>query len=223
MHPALPTATPSTASFDAEVDALLAEPRPPGLDAVALCAGGLHAASVFTVMTMAILALCVVLPVLFLGWEATAVESGSMQPALNRGDVVVLKPEPRPAAVGTVVRFHTAGHDATTLHRIVAVDHRRHTYTTRGDANPTVDTDAVPFDAVDGEGVLVVPLLGYPILWLHEANLGALAMLLVGLAVVGLGATRGWATDSPPGGRRALTIPGRPHRGLFADTIWECR
>jgi signal peptidase len=173
-------------SLSAEIDALV-RPRTvrPRLGAVAAIDAGLRAASVFCASTVGMLGLWILLPVVFLGWSATAIETGSMRPSVTRGDVVLLRDvERHPIGPGSVVRFRIDGVDGTTVHRVDSVDAQVGTYITRGDANRQADSTAVPFEQVDGVGTLLVPLVGYPMLWLRELSWGPLAALAVGLAVV---------------------------------------
>lgn len=105
------------------------------------------------------------------GWTTSVVVSGSMGPALHAGDVVVAAP--RSAAqlrAGDVVVHESAPGSSTALrtHRLVARG-ADGTWTTRGDANPTPDSDAVDPAQVRGVVVLVLPRAGAPLLLLPEA------------------------------------------------------
>ncbi len=169
-----------------DVEALLRRPPRVGIPTVMRqSATGLRAASVFCVTVTLLMGLGVLLPVLALGWDATAIETGSMSPAVTRGDVVLLRePTDRPVRAGGVIRFRLPGRSGSTVHRVERVNWRDRTYTTRGDANPAADSTAVPFSAVDGVGTALVPMFGYPIVWLRDGSIAPLLALGMGLLVV---------------------------------------
>lgn len=86
--------------------------------------------------------------------------SGSMEPELSPGDVVIVASGP--VAVGDVITYRT-GNEVPTTHRIVEeVDGA---YRTKGDANENADAGLVDPSQVLGSVVVVIPLIGYVILW----------------------------------------------------------
>lgn len=137
------------------------------------------------------LALIGVLPLLW-GWHGTVVQSGSMEPHITAGDVVLtqsLDPD-KPVPVGRVVQFLVpasgpAAEQETWLHRIVA-DNLDGTFVTAGDANPQVDSAPLIREQITGQGRLLVPMIGLPGLWLATGELALLAAWtgLSALAVV---------------------------------------
>ncbi|MEN6389759.1 MAG: signal peptidase I [Syntrophomonas sp.] len=89
--------------------------------------------------------------------------SGSMEPQIKIGDVVVIhKIEGKDAQVGDVILFPYQK-DMKVTHRIIAVSEQQGTklFTTKGDANPEPDVDLVPVDNVQGKVVTVVPKVGW--------------------------------------------------------------
>ncbi|WP_251334317.1 ice-binding family protein [Kocuria rosea] len=129
------------------------------------------AAQIYLVM-IAALASIAVIPALF-GWHATVIETGSMEPHIAPGDVVVLSdlPADRAVPVGGVVQFTSpagaqpSGVERSMLHRIV-IDHEDGTYATAGDANADVDSTLLVRDQITGQARLLVPFIGLPALWL---------------------------------------------------------
>jgi signal peptidase len=112
-----------------------------------------------------------------IGWEAYALGSGSMQPAIAAGSVVVLRPvAAAEVRVGEVVAVRTAG--GILVHRVVAITDG--SLTLKGDANEVVDARAWPSSAVVGTVAYAVPLAGYAALTLNDPLLGSVpAMTLV--------------------------------------------
>lgn len=106
-----------------------------------------------------------VLLALFLpgNWKAMSVQTGSMEPQLSPGDLILVR---RQSAadyqVGDVITFVNPAHKSQTVtHRIVekAEGPYRTVFTTKGDANATADR-AISENLVIGKQVASVPLLG---------------------------------------------------------------
>jgi signal peptidase I len=164
---------------------------------------GLGLVAVFCISTAALMSAWAFVPVL-LGWESSAIVSNSMAPRVERGDVVVFRPASEETLdTGAVIMFFGSDPDQAIVHRIVDIDFGASTYATRGDANTSVDSDAVPFASVQGVGALLVPLVGWPIAWANEGNIAMLGLFLAGFfAVVWLAqgvATEVLVADVAPG------------------------
>ncbi|SDT51654.1 signal peptidase I [Pseudarthrobacter equi] len=128
------------------------------------------------------LALFAVLPAL-LGWHGAVVQSGSMEPHISPGDVVLasdLDPA-QPVPLGRVVQFRSpasaepSGVEKTRLHRIVTANDDG-TYVTAGDANADVDSTPLTRGQITGQARLLVPGVGLPGLWLGSGNFPPLAL-----------------------------------------------
>lgn len=91
--------------------------------------------------------------------------SGSMEPSVPTGSVVVVQPSTSGYSVGEVITFsQKSGKDAVT-HRINTIDNTDGaiSYTTKGDANNQVDNSTVAKDQVVGKVIWTIPYLGYGI------------------------------------------------------------
>jgi signal peptidase len=121
-------------------------------------------------------ALAVVLP-LVVGWKSVVVTSGSMSPAIHRGDVVLgQKYDGRVLGPGTVVVFRD-GDRGLLSHRIVARNDDG-TYTTRGDANPGPDSTPLRPDQIEATGRALVPRIGIIPVLARQGRWGDLAVLM---------------------------------------------
>ncbi len=109
-----------------------------------------------------------------LGVGMSVVLSGSMEPSLSVGDLLIVT-EAESYAVDDVVVFQE-GRSAV-VHRIVAIDGE--SVTTKGDANNVTDA---PFshEQIRGKVVLVIPVIGY-LISIVKTPIGTL--LLLALAV----------------------------------------
>lgn len=97
------------------------------------------------------------------GYEVRIVQSGSMEPAIRTGSVVVVSQQERYEA-GEVITFgEVAGDQIPTTHRIVSeqlIDGEL-AYTTKGDANEEADLEPVLANDVRGKVLFDIPWLGF--------------------------------------------------------------
>lgn len=96
------------------------------------------------------------------GYEVRIVQSGSMEPAITTGSLVLIQAaESYP--VGEVITYQRPGEAVPTTHRIVrdGLERGELVYYTQGDANESVDPQPVPRAAVLGRVAFAVPFLGF--------------------------------------------------------------
>lgn len=114
--------------------------------------------------------------------------TGSMQPALPPGTLVVVKPvQPEDVAVGTVITYQLeSGRPTVVTHRVVRVGidgTGQRIFSTQGDANNAPDAKPVLPAQVRGEQWYSVPYLGH----LNNALAGgerAIAVYVVGFGLI---------------------------------------
>lgn len=146
------------------------------------------------------------------GWSPTVIASGSMEPALRRGDVVVYREqgETRTYEPGDVIVFDAGS--GSTIHRIVAIDDEGR-YVTQGDNAAERDSTPLDDDLVAGQGLIVIPFAGLPQIWLRAGAYLPLAALLI--VTAGAFQTSGWSWIVPTGETRrrpSLLTPARRRR-----------
>lgn len=117
------------------------------------------------------------LPGLF-GYSCLAVLSGSMEPAVSTGDLIVIHRQEH-YETGDIITFSDEG--AYTTHRIVSAEDGE--FYTKGDANSIADGYPVASSEIIGRVILVIPFAGRVILFLRTPG-GITCILLVGLAAV---------------------------------------
>ncbi len=107
-------------------------------------------------------------------YQPIAVLSGSMSPTFNRGDAVVVNKlttrEKGELKKGDIIQYVSG--TKYVVHRIVDItnDERGNKlFITKGDHNNTVDADKVALENVKGKVSFVIPLIGYPSVWLSGA------------------------------------------------------
>lgn len=104
----------------------------------------------------------------FLPWQPVAVATGSMEPGISVGDMVVYSSlEKNDLEEGDVIAFQRDGQ--TIIHRIAELDLKENqtVYITRGDANNANDEGYVLPEEVFGRVIFTIPRLGRLTLWLH--------------------------------------------------------
>ncbi|MFN8052604.1 MAG: signal peptidase I [Acidimicrobiales bacterium] len=104
------------------------------------------------------------------GWQPTVIQGESMTPTIDRGDVVIARPEPDgPRGAGQIVLFRDPNRvGRTTLHRIQSnVDGW---IVTKGDHNRDADTTRIRSRDVVGLAVLRIPKIGWPLVWFSTGN-----------------------------------------------------
>ena len=111
-----------------------------------------------------------------LGFTGVTVISGSMEPEISVGDYVIIKkPRKEDIQKGTIITFEQDG--VLVTHRVESVVNDG-VYSTKGDANNTVDSQLVKFENILGTSVLVVPKFGKLLLWLR--TIPGITSILVG-------------------------------------------
>lgn len=179
----------------------------------------LETASRVYLVGMMTLTVCALFPGV-LGWQGHVIHSGSMEPHVHTGDVVLSTTIPAGEVIsaGQVVFFTVPGdasasyRGSTRMHRVVGVN-ADDTFITQGDANETPDSTPVTREQVTGRARLLVPWIGLPTHWIgtRSAGLFALwtALTLGALLVVAFSTTRTQEvkTARPPAAKPAVDQP----------------
>lgn len=124
----------------------------------------------------------------FLPYQAYTVLSGSMEPSLPVGSVIIATPaladELRTGDVITVA--NPQQHGMLVTHRIIGIDEtpQGRAFTTKGDANQTPDSWVVPAKGSGWRYVFSIPYLGYALSAL-QSELGRLFLLVVPTLLLG--------------------------------------
>ena len=161
----------------------------------------LHVAAWFYLSVIAFLLGWVVLVWALMGWSPTVVSTGSMQPSINAGDVVMTEAADPDTVFdeGTVVTFEDPLRDGELVtHRVVAINDDG-TYRTRGDGNDVSDSTSLEPEAVVGVGRLLIPSVALPRVWFDQGRLFVLGAWLALTVLAMVGATRVLWEKDPDG------------------------
>jgi signal peptidase len=133
--------------------------------------------AIFVLTLAAGLAVMSVGPAITMDWEPVVITSGSMQPTITPGDIVLARPVDRASlAPGAIIVFDDAQRNGLVTHRVSSVN-ADGSLATKGDANQSPDARSVDPAEVLGAGRLVVPDIGRPVLWFREGRWIELAAL----------------------------------------------
>ncbi len=117
------------------------------------------------------------------GYQMLKVLSGSMEPAIHTGSVIIIKEAiDAPLKTGDIVTFRSAEYDSMLVtHRIIALEESDTgdlTYITRGDANDANDLSALEPSKIQGIMLFSIPLLGY-VLDFMQSREGLLFLVII--------------------------------------------
>ncbi|MDQ6642048.1 MAG: hypothetical protein M3Y66_06085, partial [Actinomycetota bacterium] len=106
-----------------------------------------------------------------LGWTPEVIMSGSMSPILGVGDVVVTRPVGSAhISVGNIITVDDPDHPGRTRTHRVAGYASNGQLRLRGDANHRADSTLIDRRSVRGLGVLRVPYVGAPLVWIRDGD-----------------------------------------------------
>jgi hypothetical protein len=96
--------------------------------------------------------------------KAEIVLTGSMEPALSPGDVVLeLSPDRKEPKVGDIATYLGKRMDGSVVgkftHRVIGLDEKNN-YILQGDANPTADVQHPTKEEITGVAFFVIPMIG---------------------------------------------------------------
>jgi len=120
------------------------------------------------------------------GWSVDTVFSGSMEPQLKVGGVVVTRPvAAEEIKVGDIITFHPSMNEQLTSHRVIAVDDGSSShFLTKGDANEDADPFVVPAQNVVGKVCFHIPYFGYATQFIKTPLGLLLTLCLPGLIII---------------------------------------
>ncbi|MDX6512549.1 MAG: signal peptidase [Gaiellaceae bacterium] len=158
--------------------------------------------TVSLVSGLAVLLVVFYAALMLLGLRPAAVYSGSMEPKLHVGSLVVVRPVAASTLkVGDIITFNDP-YVAKRLvtHRIVRIVERPQgrAYRTKGDANPARDPWAIELPAKVGKYSFDVPFVGYALVYARTREIRTLLVLLASLALLGALLQRIWRTAPVP-------------------------
>jgi signal peptidase len=114
-----------------------------------------------------------------------AVESNSMMPTFQKGDILVLQGVlPEELEVGDIIVFSSSGQKVPIVHRIVEIN-SDNTFQTKGDANAKQLTfeKSIESSQIHGKEVLIIPYVGWIKIGITEYIIPNIIWVILGLVL----------------------------------------
>jgi signal peptidase len=122
------------------------------------------------------------------GHKLLTVVSGSMEPAIHTGDVIIVAPvDAKEVRVDDIITYRSRDKsDMLITHRVMGIltINGQPSFQTKGDANDSVDDGFVSADRLIGHMVFRVPYFGYLTNFVHKPLGFALFVVIPGLYII---------------------------------------
>lgn len=120
------------------------------------------------------------------GWSVDTVFSGSMEPELKVGAVVITRPvDAEEIKVGDILTFYSPLSEQLTSHRVIAVEQGSSLhFSTKGDASEDADPFTLPPENVVGKVCFHIPYFGYVAQFVKTPLGFLLTLCLPGLIII---------------------------------------
>ncbi|MFC2041504.1 signal peptidase I [Chloroflexota bacterium] len=150
---------------------------------------------VFTIVVLFMTAAVFIYLAPHLGWRVDAVLTGSMEPELKVGSLVVTRPvEPETIVVGDIITFRpvSVGENLIT-HRVISIGQSSSLYfETKGDANNKPDPFTVPAQNLEGKICFHTPSWGYFTEFLKTPFGFLFAIVIPGIIIIAMYVASVW-------------------------------
>ena len=112
------------------------------------------------------------------------VQSGSMEPSIKTGSVVVVKNETS-YRINDVITFFTTDKRNTTTHRIFNIKESNYKplFITKGDANQAEDREGIKEENILGKVIFTIPYLGYVVSF-TKTQMGFIFLIVVPAVII---------------------------------------
>ena len=120
------------------------------------------------------------------GWRVNTVFSGSMEPAIKTGSMLVTRPvKAERIKVGDIIIFHSPVNEKLMTHRVIeVVEQSALQFQTKGDTNEDADPFILSAENIVGKAWFYIPGLGYITQFIKTPLGFMLTVLIPGLAVI---------------------------------------
>lgn len=141
----------------------------------------------FVIVTLLLLSFSVVISNIkgqqpeILGYKFYSVLSGSMDPTIETGDLIMVKDiSPEDIEVGDVITYESSANNKITTHRVTnIVQEDKIKFKTKGDANNVEDTNLVEAENIKGKYVRKFHGLGYAVTYIEQNIIKILITLVI--------------------------------------------
>lgn len=136
----------------------------------------------------------IIIPTMNGSLHILTVLSGSMQPSIQPGDVVICTSiQPESIEINDIITFahHDTSNKQSITHRVIDIIYEDQTvsFQTKGDANEDADVQLVSEKQVIGIVVFTIPLLGYFVSFM-QSQLGFILLIMIPACILIVGEMR---------------------------------
>ncbi len=123
-------------------------------------------------------------------YQLLVVLSGSMEPAIEVGSVVIVRPA-QEYRKGDIITFSFEEAQALTTHRIHSVENieGKTAYTVKGDANNSPDSEKISEQNIEGKVLFSIPYAGYVVDFARKP-IGFLSLVFIPAGIIVCGQIR---------------------------------
>jgi len=154
----------------------------------------------FAILIVAILSSLFILLLPFFGWRVDTIYSGSMEPELGAGDMVISKPaDPyEDIEVGDIIVFRPQEGATKVCHRVIDIGYigKQPLFQTKGDANEDPNPYIVYPSYVASKVVFHIPKFGYFADFVKTTPGRIVTLVLPGVVIIGIELRNIWKTLS---------------------------
>jgi signal peptidase len=113
------------------------------------------------------------------GYKLFSVQSGSMEPSIRTGSIVIVQPV-NDYKINDVITYKKDKSKNSVTHRLVNIETKddQIVYTTKGDANDAPDSEPVLKSSVLGKTLFSIPFLGYPVSF-SKTQTGLIVLIII--------------------------------------------
>ena len=113
-------------------------------------------------------------------YKLLTVQSGSMEPTIHKGSIILIKPSEDYKINDVVTVREPANPKVSVTHRIVGIEETdgKTLYITKGDANNSADTEKKPKENILGNVLFSIPYFGYPVAF-AKTQLGLVLLVII--------------------------------------------
>jgi len=118
-------------------------------------------------------------------YKLLVVQSGSMEPVIKMGSIVVVKPSGEYKVGDIITAKEPANPKESLTHRVTEIKERdgKTFYVTKGDANDSPDMEERPKENVLGKVIFSIPYLGYPVNFTKTRN-GLIILVIIPATII---------------------------------------
>ncbi len=117
-------------------------------------------------------------------YKIFTVQSGSMEPVIPTGSLIIIKPY-ESYEIGDIVTRKTSEAKTFVTHRIISKKEKegKIIFETKGDANSAPDMEKVYPEDILGKKILSIPLLGYPVSYAKTTQ-GLILLVIIPAVII---------------------------------------